>query len=599
MTPSQRNYAKFKKKIAEINFFYLISQSLQFGKENKRQFIVFVVFFFFSSVLNALSPWAIAFAINHLIDKEMEKVLLAVLVYFGFRIAEQSCHYIARYIQRTLAFRVSAISFQMDILRKISSLPPSWQAKEHSGANIKIVQRASESLHYFIEVLSSGMFLAIFKLVFSLSLLFVLNVKVGLFIMLIILIAIAVVILFNKKLVKIYTRTFQWEDNLNIYILDGLTNIFTLAALDLTKRFFTRITEAIPTGLKLVKKKVLLSEIKWASGDVMGIIIVLTSFYLYYADIVSEEAVAGVGGFYVLLEYFSNIQGSLERFSGLYSNIVERAAAIRRVSTISQVYDRFISQKESRKQYEHIRDWKTVTIRNLEYYYSPNIGLKNIPFLKLYKGERIAVVGKSGSGKSTLLKILAGMYIAQKADVLADGNAYNFQALTEKCLLVPQDAEVFYDTVWKNIFMDMSAAEDKAQHILQMVCLKDFISGLPDGTETIIGEKGMNISGGEKQRIALARSLVFSQGKDILCLDECTSSVDGHIENEIYTQILHEMNDVTIIAAMHRMTSLKSFDRILVLDEGQLVGDGSFSALYKDCPIFKMLWEYFKTEHAQ
>ena len=585
-----------RKRLNSINFFYLFQQSLKYGRDHKIKFTVYIVLFLFSSILTALNPWAIAYAINHLIDKQLDKVLLGVAVFLGLKAGQLGCHYTARYIQRNLAFRVSSVIFQLSVLDQVISLPFSWHEKKHSGEHIKIINRAGEALKRFLEELSSNMLTAVFDLVFALSLLFVLSIKVGLLITAVLVVYITVALLFNKKLVKIYSQTYVWENKLSVSVLDGLTNIFTLNSLRLKEPFLQKIRGVIPEGIRLTKKKVLTDELKWASGDLISIGIILLCFYVYYSDIVSGEALAGIGGLYILVNYFMNIQSSLSKFSWLYSEIVEKAAAVRCLDPIQEASITFSEHKKESGGHQEIGMWNSLKIKNLEHLYSPHSGLKTIPLLEIKRGENIAIVGKSGSGKSTLLKLLAGVYETEVPSLSADGKSVPFQSLAEQSILVPQEAEIFHDTIRYNIFMGTRLNPTFEQKIIEMLSLDDLLKRLPQGMETVLEEKGVNISGGEKQRIALARSLATGRDKDILLLDESTSSVDSQIEEQIFRHLLVEEKNKTIVSAMHRLSNIKLFHRIIVLDRGHLVGEGTFQELYRDCPTFRLLWEFFSND---
>jgi ATP-binding cassette, subfamily B, bacterial MsbA len=218
--------------------------------------------------------------------------------------------------------------------------------------------------------------------------------------------------------------------------------------------------------------------------------------------------------------------------------------------------------------------------------------LKNIGF-KLDAGQIIAVVGRSGSGKSTLLKLLSRFYDIQSGDITIDGvsiTEFPLDYLRTNIAVVNQDAMLFNDTVFKNIAygqINNATREQvieacKAAHALQ------FIEQLPNGFDTIIGAKGISLSGGQRQRIALARA--FLAEAPIIVLDQPTSEIDSEAELHILTSLMEAKDEHTAIVIAHRLSTVKNADKILVLDDGQLVEEGTHRQLLMHDGHYKKLY---------
>lgn len=585
-----------REKLLRIGFFFLMRESWHYSRGNHLQFVVFILAHLIASVFRALNPWIIAYAINHLLEKESHEVLMGVVAFLVFRFAELLFHYAGRYFQRLLTFRVAAGAFQGSVIKKITSLPISWHEDKHSGAKVKQIQRGYESLKRFMEDLSSNMMVASFNLVFSLGLLFFLNVKIGVFITFVLIVYLFVTYLYNQKLIGIYGSYFNWENKLGALFVDYLNNFFTISALNLKKVFLNKFIGLLPRGYNLTRKKVFVDELKWATGDLISIIIIFTSFYLYYTDMISSSTLAGMGGFFVLINYFLRIQQSLSTFSWLYSEIIERAEAFRNVLPILEEYDRQQQSKNDGDPITPIKEWQRLTIQELYFSYKDTPGVKQIQPVTFQRKQTIGIVGDSGGGKSTFLKLLAGIYPPGSVRFLVDHRPHDFRAVSLISVLVPQEPEIFNDTLSMNLTMDADVEPEVLKKVVYTACLKEFIGDLPLGYDTVLGEKGINISGGEKQRIALARSLIYGETKDLILLDESTSSVDSQIENRIYRRLKLHYGNKTIISVMHRLTSIKNFDHIIVMKNGQIQGQGTFNHLLKNCHPFQILWEHYNRE---
>lgn len=206
--------------------------------------------------------------------------------------------------------------------------------------------------------------------------------------------------------------------------------------------------------------------------------------------------------------------------------------------------------------------------------------LKNVSF-ELKPGQKLAIVGRTGSGKTSVADLLVRMYDASGGQVLIDGKdvrAHDLDNLRRRIGYVPQDGFLFSDSVSGNIaFGKPDADSSEIERFAKYAAIHEEILGLQDGYDTVVGERGVTLSGGQKQRISIARALI--KRPDILLLDDCLSAVDTNTEKQILSCFNEIMADTTAIVITHRIYAYLQFDKIIVLDDGQIVEEGTHDEL--------------------
>lgn len=210
------------------------------------------------------------------------------------------------------------------------------------------------------------------------------------------------------------------------------------------------------------------------------------------------------------------------------------------------------------------------------------------------RGKSIAFVGLSGGGKSTFLKVLRNLYHPRSLQLDVDGSVIEsgFEGIARAISLIPQNPELFARTIEFNVTLGASYDVETVRKYMGMACFSEVVDALPKGLESAINEKGVNLSGGQAQRLALARGLLASSDKDIVLLDEPTSSLDKATERKVYENIFRELRDKmgkTIIASIHGVHLLPWFDEVCLLEDGEVVARGPYAELRATCPKFEAL----------
>lgn len=241
--------------------------------------------------------------------------------------------------------------------------------------------------------------------------------------------------------------------------------------------------------------------------------------------------------------------------------------------------------------------WKTLSIENLNYQH-PEAHEKNVirdVTLNITRGEKIALIGSSGAGKSTLLNLLSGLYTPDTATLCIDGNCFqSLEPLHAITTLIPQEPEIFESTIAFNITMDLEATPEDLQKVMMLSGFSPVLETLKNGLATDIREKGLNLSVGQKQRLALARGLFAARFSSFILMDEPTSSVDLPTEKTILSGIIDEYPNATLVVSLHRLHLLPKFSRIIMLKDGKVIADGPTEELLKlDNPV-KTLWENYQ-----
>lgn len=206
-------------------------------------------------------------------------------------------------------------------------------------------------------------------------------------------------------------------------------------------------------------------------------------------------------------------------------------------------------------------------------------------------GERVAIVGPSGAGKTTIFSLILRFYDPQQGRVMIDGvpiSEADLSAVRQRMSYVPQDPAVFAATIADNIrYGSPQASDEDVKRVANMALASEFIEALPDHYDTLLGERGITLSGGQRQRIAIARALL--RDAPILLLDEATSALDAESEKLVQTALNRVMQGRTTLVIAHRLATVLSSDRILVLDDGQIVEEGNHNTLMKEGGIYSRL----------
>ncbi len=219
--------------------------------------------------------------------------------------------------------------------------------------------------------------------------------------------------------------------------------------------------------------------------------------------------------------------------------------------------------------------------------------LRDLSFT-IKRGEVVAIVGATGAGKSTIVQLLPRLYEVQKGEIRIDGiplNAITQKSLREQIAFVPQKPFLFFDTVAENIAFGRSFSREEIEEAAHKAYAHEFIANLPQQYNTLLAEMGKTLSGGQQQRLAIARALV--KKAPILVLDEATSSLDAISENRIKAAMKDLRGEVTQILIAHRLSTIEHADKIIYLDRGRKVAEGTLQQLLETCLPFRILWEAY------
>lgn len=257
---------------------------------------------------------------------------------------------------------------------------------------------------------------------------------------------------------------------------------------------------------------------------------------------------------------------------------------------INEVLERDVNIKEG--SVSEGREQGTVEFKNVSFRYphASEDELSSISF-KINKGQTLAIIGATGSGKTTLISLIPRFYDATEGEVLVDGvnvKNYKFDTLYDKLGYVTQKAVLFAGSIRKNVFFGESAAPESDEELKNAVELsqaEEFVDKLPDGTEHMISQMGRNVSGGQKQRLSIARAL--SRKPEILVFDDSFSALDYKTDAKLREGLNEKLKDTTKIIVAQRISTIRHADKIIVLDRGEAVGMGTHEELMKNCDVYK------------
>lgn len=484
---------------------------------------------------------------------------------------------------RLVMYAGQKLSFQLlhalrsIVASKLQNLSFDFYGKNRTGEIIERISSSTREVSSWASGISSGITQS---LAFAIAAMVVIGIKVPLAL---------VWILITIPLVY-YLRAKRSEKRLPLYILGQSYYEQSMGQASETVSQIEQIRSLGLEGLRLkqfislhlLQKKTRLKQFDVSSR--YDVAISLANLLMYTGSILLLSLMIRNGGdvtdLLVLTIYLNWITDAINVFGNAVNLTEETSVAADKILKILDEHSK-ISDPENPLEITGI---ESIEFKNVTYTHEGkvNASLKDLSFI-ISKGQSVALVGRSGAGKSTVIRLILRIYDPEMGEVLINGHnikEYAQEDVRRLAGVVLQDVALFNDSIANNIAVtDSEASISKIESAAKVAHIHEFISGLPKGYETLVGERGIKLSGGEKQRVSIARAVL--RNPEIILLDEATSALDSESEKYVQDGLKKLLKDRTAVIIAHRLSTIAHADKIVVLDKGKIVEQGTFEELKK------------------
>ena len=575
-----------------------------FSQKKRNNIILYTCMTIIANVFDFFPPLIIAKILNIIQVSGFGPDTIGRLIWYAalfafMEIGFWAFHGPSRVIEMSNAFRAAA-NYKKHLVDGIMQLPADWHTNHHSGDTIDKVEKATNGLKDFgghtFEITQ-----AIVRLIGSYIALVYFDLNASYLALLFIIMTFALIVRIDRVIVRRYKQLNLFQNEISAKVYDAISNITTIVILRIEKLISKTIAKKLYFPYGYDRKTNKINEVKWFLVSLFIMSMTFAIIVTYFLTNLKTGSIVLVGTVSALFNYSTRIGQVFYSFAYRYGDIVKWRTAVANAEDVSKRF----SKRTMRKQEQlHKNPWKQISITNLSFSYEERqhhkLHLDNVS-LTIKRKQRIALIGASGSGKTTMLKILREIYTPHTIKVDLDGKALpaGIASLSSHIMLIPQEPELFSTTIRENITLGLPKNTKTIKKFTDLARFSDVVKRLPKGLSSSIVEKGVNLSGGEKQRLALARGLLFCQDKELLLLDEPTSSVDTKNELAIYQNIFSTFKQKTIISSIHRLHLLPLFDHIYFFKGGRIIAAGSYEALKKQSPEFRKLLERYHRQTKQ
>lgn len=587
---------------------YLFASTWKYAGKDRWKLVTLYFLHSLSILGELLQPYAFGMAINCLQTYQLNDITKPIK-WFGLYVAGffafQVFHHSGRWFEFTTALK-NQQRLVDDVYDKLCTLPLKWHAEHHSGEVVNRVRVAGEAIRNF--GFSQGSYMEnIILTIGPVIILSTVDIRIALISITLLSINLFVVSKMNKAIEPILERQNEGFHVFSARITDFVGNIKTIINLGLGKKTGRDLHEKYDEYYRENMNEFWINQPRCFLIAFGGVFTEITIIVFYLWTCRNSGGHIMTGNLVMIVNYFRQLRDAFFQITSNFYETIHWKASIKSVEPINLAAEQSHLVKHMEKSTKALGqnkksrfNWKHMLVKDLSFQYEDKGSALSDINLNIKPCEKIAVVGSSGSGKSTFLNMLAGLYKPDNVQLIMDGKEYNdLKVIQDMCLFVPQDSEIFENTIGWNINFGFEHDEEKRKRIIKIACLDEVIARMPKGLETDIREKGINLSGGEKQRLTLARGLNFAQDKSIMLLDEVTSSVDSINERSIMQNIFDNYEDRCIICSVHRLHLLDMFDKIVVMDKGRIIQEDHFSNLVSKEGHFRTLWQqYMMQENA-
>ena len=555
---------------------------------SRRKFYLGISAVLLASALSAIVPYIYGRLVDLAIKPDSSLVLIG-----GFIACWISISLIADLLERYGEKNSYEITIDLsnnltaDLYNHIINLPISFHKEKKIGEVLRKVDRGTQSLYTIIENVLFSFIPNVLSFFIALVILFLVEWRLSAILLLMTIVFIVCTIIYTKKIIKIQILLHRSYERAFGSIFDIVRNVFTVK---------TNTREEVEKKNNVKKLNIAGGvEKNWRSIWLkmgLGQKIISTigfSFVFSLGILMLRKGELTPGTLIMFVGYISLLTSPLYRLAFQYRQLNSSLISFKRAK-------KFYEYKKE-KDFIGAKDFKikgNIEFQNVGFYYKKqNPVLKNISF-KISSGQKVAIVGESGVGKTTFVDLIGRYYLSQKGKILIDGiniKKIKLCRLREQIAVVPQEVVLFNDTIKKNIqYGKLSATDKEIKYAAKMVNASEFIEKFPKKYNQVVGERGIKLSVGQKQRIAIARALL--RNPKILILDEATSALDSVSEKLVQEGLNNLIKGRTSFIIAHRLSTIKNADKILVLKDGRIVEIGKHEELIKKPNgVYREFWE--------
>lgn len=495
--------------------------------------------------------------------------------------------FVHRFSTRLVAIRLSS-DLRQEYFEHIQSLPMSFYAQHNMGSLSSRVVGDAALIAEAVNACLVNYIQTPFTVATTLTLCFLTSWQLSLIIFLGFPLLIFPIIFLARRVKRISKQIQKNQEHFTSVLLDFLGGIQTVKVFAMEDFSLRKYREKNQRMADLEKKSARYDLSSRPIVHTIGMMFLATAllYGLYVLHMNVSEVLFYCGMLYIFYE-------PIKKFAEENSHIQRGIAAAERMFEVMDL-------KPQIEDGDHTLDFNdaegSIEFDNVSFRYGDEWVLKNLS-LKIKKGESVAFVGPTGAGKSTIAQLLPRLYDVQEGQVLINGkpiHTYTQKSLRESIAFVPQKPFLFLDTISANIAFGRPFSEERILEASKKAHADEFIQSLPAKYAAEVSEGGKNLSGGQQQRLAIARALV--KDAPILIMDEATSSLDAVSENHIKNAVRELSGQVTQIIIAHRLSTIEHVDKIIYLEKGQKVAEGTKDELLATCPGFRLMWDMMKLQ---
>lgn len=574
-----------KEERKDYNLWNNLKMSFRYAKNQKKEFILYFIFNVLLAVIGAVAPLLSAKQLLKLTDGLLNELFIISIVILVIELSRNICNYLARKHSQRFAAEVLK-KIQIDVASEVLNIETEDLDKKSSGVFIdRLVKDTGRIADIFLDLNMS-----ITDVITNLGILFAVFV-VNKVLFCYYVVAIIIIFFLEKirireyvKLDKKYRKHAEKTTGLVGELVRGVRDVKVLNASD---SFMNKIGDDIN---KLNEERYKMGKIRRIYSLIIGSIRDSLDFILVaLAIFMISHRYLTVSNFVIIYMY----RGRIFNLLTLTSQVLEWVKDFNlSAGRVFEIIDSDVFKKE-RFGTKHIDKIKSgFEFKNVSFSYNDDKEvLKNLSF-KIKHNETVSFVGKSGAGKSTIFSLLARLYEPNSGKILIDGidiSELDCDSIRGNISIITQSPYIFNLTIRENFtIVKNDLTEDEMVEACKLAKLHDFIMSLPNGYDTLVGEGGLTLSGGQRQRLAIARAL--AQKTEIILFDEATSALDNETQKGIQDAINNMKNEYTILIIAHRLSTVINSDRIMMIDDGQIVASGTHEELLRDNKEYKKLY---------